>query len=140
MFTSVSMRSAKIYRAVDVETSVSEANPHQLISLLFDELLRCLATAKSTMITGNIAAKGQAIGRAGRLLDEGLKSALDMYRGGELAKNLCSLYDYSLLKIVEANLRNDPALIDEVVSLIKPISDSWHQIKGDAAVRTYDAS
>lgn len=133
MFTSVSMRSANSYRNVQLETSVSEASPHQLVSLLFDGLLQSLAAAKGAMLNANIPAKGSSIGRAVRILEEGLKAGLDTERGGELAANLRSLYEFCIVRITEANLRNDTAIIDEVIQLIRPVAEGWNEIRGEVA-------
>jgi len=136
MFTPVSMRSANSYRNVELETSVSQASPHQLVSLLFDGLLQSLAAAKGAILTANIPAKGTSIGRAVRILEEGLKAGLDTERGGELAANLRSLYEFCIFRLTEANLRNDVAMVDEVIRLIQPVADGWNEIRSDVAVQS----
>ena len=137
MFTPVSMRSANTYKTVGLETSVSGSSPHQLVSLLFDALHQSLASAKGAIQSGDIAAKGRAIGKSVRILEEGLKAGLDTTRGGDLAANLQMLYDFCILRVTEANLKNDAAILDQVIALIQPISDSWNQIRGDVAVQAY---
>jgi len=139
MFTPVSMRSANSYKTIGLETSVMGANPHQLVGLLFDALQQSLAAAKGAILNGDISAKARAIGRAVRILEEGLKAGLDAERGGDLAANLRSLYDYCILKVTEANLRNDAAAIDEVIRLIHPVSDGWNQIRTEAVVQSYQS-
>lgn len=137
MFTPVSMRSANTYKTIGLETSILGASPHQLVGLLFDALQLSLATAKEAILSGDIPAKGRAIGKAVRILEEGLKAGLDASRGGEIAVNLRTVYDICILRLTEANFRNDAAIIDEVIRLINPVSDGWQQIKGDAAVQSY---
>ncbi|MDP2001018.1 MAG: flagellar export chaperone FliS [Rhodoferax sp.] len=137
MFTPVSMRSANTYKTIGVETSILGASPHQLVTLLFDALQQSLAIAKGAILSGDISAKGRAIGKAVRILEEGLKAGLDADRGGEIAANLRTVYDVCILRLTEANFRNDAAIIDEVILLIAPVCDGWRQIKGDAAVQSY---
>ena len=145
MFTSVSMRSASpfrpaggnAYKQVEAETAVFSANPHQLVTLLFDGLRQSLFKAKGAMQCNDFQTKGQAIGRAVRILEEGLKAGLDLKQGGELALNLKTVYDICIFKLTEANLRNNVALLDEVSSLIHPIADGWAQIKGSASASFY---
>ena len=139
MFTPVSMRSANSYRTVGLETSVSGATPHQLVGLLFDALQQSLASAKGAILSGDIPAKGRSISRAVRILEEGLKAGLDTERGGELAANLCRLYDFCIIRMTEANLRNDVAIVDEVIQIIHPVADGWMQIKNDVAVQSYQS-
>ena len=137
MFTPVSMRSANTYRTIGVETAITGASPHQLVGLLFDGLQQSLSAAKAAILSGDIPAKGRSISRAVRILEEGLKAGLDAQKGGELAANLRSVYDYCIFKTTEANLRNDVAMLDEVIRLIQPIADGWSQIKGEAVVQSY---
>ena len=139
MFTPVSMRSANTYKSVGLETAVTGASPHQLVGLLFDALQQSLLSAKGAMLNGDIPAKSRAIGRAVRILEEGLKAGLDANKGGELAANLRSVYDYCIFKTTEANLRNDAVLIDEVIRLIQPVADGWNQIRGEAVVQSYQS-
>lgn len=134
MFTPVSMRSVNSYRAVAVETSVSTANPHELVSLLFEGLLQSLALAKGSIQTADMPVKGRAIGRAVRILEEGLKAGLDEARGGPLAVNLRSLYDFCIVRLTESNLHNDAGMVEEVIQLIRPVADGWSQIRDQVVV------
>jgi flagellar protein FliS len=129
MFTPINMRSVNTYKTVAVETAVTMADPHQLVSLLFDALLQSLVGAKVAIEKNNLVTKGPAITKAVRILEEGLKAGLDMQKGGEVALTLRSLYDYCIYRITEANLHNDTKIIDEVVSLLIPVADGWKQIR-----------
>ncbi|MDP1686274.1 flagellar export chaperone FliS [Hydrogenophaga sp.] len=134
MFTSVNSRAASAYKRVSADTGVSTANPHQLVVMLFDGLMQSLNAARGAMERGEIEAKGRAIGKAVRIIEEGLKGGLNMAEGGDLAKNLNGIYGYSVQLLTTANLRNDRALVTEVIGLIEPLADSWKQIRGIAAV------
>lgn len=130
MFTSVNSRAAAAYKRVAADTGVQIADPHQLVSLLFDALLQSLHRARGAQEAGEVAAKGMAIGKAVRLLEEGLKAGLNMEQGGELAQNLRGMYSYCIVRLTHANLHNDAAALAEVSSLIEPVADSWQRIKG----------
>lgn len=123
------------YRQVGVETSVESASPHKLIALLFDGYLDALTQARGAMRQGQIELKGRAIGRAARIVEEGLKSSLNVNEGGQLAQDLQALYDYLTLRLTQANLRNDEALLDECVRLVEPLRDAWRDIGHTAAAR-----
>jgi flagellar protein FliS len=124
MFNSVSARAANAYRRVGVETTVDTANPHQLISLLFDALGQALAGAQAALGRGDQGTKGAQILRAVRLLEEGLKAGLDDARGGELAGRLRALYDYCIARLTFANLRNDA----EIRTLAEPWISQFQQL------------
>lgn len=128
MFTPVSARAASAYKRVGAQTSIEGASPHQVICLLFEALLRSLYNARGAIERGDIETKGEAIGKAVRILEEGLKSGLDMEAGGELAVNLNGVYNYSILRLTTANLKNDASLIEEVTQLIVPVFDAWKSI------------
>ena len=131
MFTPVSSRSAAAYKRASVEASVDMADPHQLVTLLFEALQRALGSAKLSMQAGDIAGKCKQITNAIAILDEGLKAPLDLQNGGEIAANLHALYDYCVRRLVIANAKNDVAAIDEVIRLMEPVASGWKQIRGD---------
>ena len=107
-----SQQFAGAYRQVGVQTMVAGASPHGLVALLFED----------------VAAKGLAIGQAVRIIDEGLKSALDLKDGGKLAADLSDLYSYVCMRLTQANLRNDEAALDECAALLTPLRDAWAAI------------
>lgn len=128
MFTSVGNRSANAYKKVGVETSVEGASPHRLVDMLFDALQQCLGSAKVTMQKRDIPAKVKYMGQAIRILEEGLKIALDMEKGGEIAANLNELYSYCIRRLVLANATNNVAVLDEVIDLVAKVADGWKKI------------
>lgn len=130
MFSSVASRSASAYKRVGVETSVDNADPHKLVSLLFDALQQALASAKFSIQSGDVAGKVKQIGIAMRILEEGLKAPLNLEEGGELAANLNALYEYCVNRVILANARNDAAAIEEVSGLIARVASGWKQING----------
>ncbi|MBI2731955.1 MAG: flagellar export chaperone FliS [Aquabacterium sp.] len=133
MFGSKNMSS--VYRQIDIETGVSGASAHQLITLLFNGALDSIAQAKGAMQQRNIEAKCAAVSKAVRIVDEGLKAGLDMRAGGELAQQLCDLYGYITMRLTQGNLRNDVNALDECARLLTPIRDAWVTIApADATV------
>jgi flagellar protein FliS len=131
MFSPVSMRLVNSYKSVGLETSVAQASTHQLVGMLFDGLLQSLKATKSHIESGNFADKGRSVNRAVRILEEGLKAALDLKNGGELASNLLALYDFCIFKLTEANLRNNAGMVDEVIQAVQPVADSWSEIRSE---------
>lgn len=120
---------ASAYSKVGLETGVSSASPHQLIVMLFEGALVALSCAQQHMREGNIPAKGHAISKAISIIDSGLRTSLDKNVGGELAQNLDSLYEYMSQRLLLANLRNQPEILDEVYRLLKDLKGAWDAIK-----------
>ena len=133
MFTSVSSRAASAYQRVNVETAVSQADPHQLVNMLFEGLLSNVGGARAAMARGDIATKGMLINKAVRIIDEALKPALNLEQGGDIAANLNGLYGYCSLRLTEANLRNDDAALADVLRVIEPLADGWKQMGSQRA-------
>ncbi len=117
------------YNKVGVESSVMGADPHMLISLLFQGALLAIAHAKSEMSRKQTAAKGKSISKAIAIIGEGLNASLDKSVGGDLAQNLSSLYDYMVMRLVDANLKNDMVALDEVERLLTELAGAWDAIR-----------
>jgi flagellar protein FliS len=128
MFTSVSSRSAAAYQRVNVETAVSQADPYTLVAMLFDGLLRNIGAARAAIARGDVSTKGDHIIKAVRIIDEGLKPALNLEQGGELAANLHGLYGYAVTRLTYANLHSDDAALAEVAQVMEPVIRGWKEI------------
>ena len=116
---------ASAYARVGAETSVNSASAHKLIELLFNGFMDQVALARGAMRARQIEAKGAAITRAARIVEEGLKAGLNLEAGGPLASDLDALYAYVAIRLLAANLRNDESALDECVRLIGPLRDAW---------------
>jgi flagellar protein FliS len=117
-----------LYQQVGVETRLSGASPHQLVAMLFDGFMEALAQARGAMRSGQLEAKGLAIGRGVRIIEEGLRPGLDLRAGGPLARDLHDLYGYLTLRLTQANLRNDEFMLDECQRLMRPLQEAWMAI------------
>ncbi|MQQ99436.1 flagellar export chaperone FliS [Glaciimonas soli] len=122
------------YAKIGLETAVLSASPHQLITMLFDGAQTAIYMARHHMRNNEIAAKGKAITKAINIVENGLKSSLDAKAGGkagaQLVTNLAALYDYIVKQLMLANLRNDPALLDEAERLLESVGSAWREIDG----------
>lgn len=119
---------AGAYHQVGVQTMVASASAHGLVALLFDGFVAAVHRAKGALQSGDVALKGQAIGHAVRIIDEGLKAALDLKAGGKLAADLSDLYAYVCLRLIQANLNSDVAALDECLALMAPLREAWQAI------------
>jgi flagellar secretion chaperone FliS len=123
----------RAYSNVGLESGLSAADPHKLVLMLYQGALLAIASAKNQMLRGEIAAKGASISKAIMIIDEGLKSSLNMNVGGALSQNLADLYDYMNQRLLQANLNNDPAMLDEVSKLLSELKGAWESIRQSAA-------
>lgn len=119
------------YEQVGVRSQVEGAAPERLVQLMLEGALDRVNLARGAMENGQVAAKGERIGKAISLV-EGLRASLDHERGGDLAGNLDALYEYVTRRLVEANLHDDTAILDEVTGLLREIKHAWDRIVGGA--------
>jgi flagellar secretion chaperone FliS len=126
-----SVRSARLgglYQQVGVESQMAGATPHHLVAMLFEGFMEAVAKARGAMRNGDANAKVHAVGRAIRIVEEGLRAGLDLKAGGTLARDLHDLYGYLTMRLTLANLHNDEAMLDECQRLVKPLQDAWAAI------------
>jgi len=116
---------AQAYARVGVETGVEASDPRRLVVMLYDGVLKCIHEARGHMQRGQVADKGAAIGRALRILQEGLVASLNREAGGDIARQLEDLYDYVSRRLALANLRNDTAALDEAARLLSELRGAW---------------
>jgi len=117
------------YKQVNVHSMVEGASPHRLIQMLMEGALEKMHIARGLMEEGRLGPKAEHITWTISIID-GLRISLDKDVGGEIAQNLEDLYDYMVRRLVEANLKNDAAIIDEVSDLLKQIKEAWDAIAG----------
>ena len=115
------------YSSVNSYTGVTDANPHQLVQMLLDGALGKLSVVKGLIDRDETAKKGEVIGQAISIVG-GLRSSLDLSKGGEIATNLDNLYEYIERQLIQANLKNDVSIVNEVVSLLNEIKTAWATI------------
>ena len=115
------------YQQIDAQSAAAFASPHRLIQMLMEGALERIAVAKGCIQRNEIAAKGEQIGKAIDIIG-GLREGLNPDVGGEIAANLDAVYDYMQRQLLEANLRSDLALLDEVADLLRPIKEAWDAI------------
>ena len=121
------MAALKQYQTVNVNAQVGEASPHRLIQMLMDGGLSPMAQARGAMLRGEVALKGELIGKAIGIIG-GLREGLDVEKGGELAGNLDRLYAYMTTRLCEANSKNDLMRLDEVMGLLRDVKSGWDAI------------
>src|SRR5690554_7989712 len=107
------MKGLKAYQQVNTQTSITDADPHKLIQLLYNGALERIYMAKARVQAKDYAGKGKLIGKAIEIIG-GLRSFLDFEKGGELAARLEGRYDYRERTLLEGSARNDMDKLGEV--------------------------
>lgn len=120
------------YKNIFAQTSVGIARPENLILLVFEKLLDHLLSAEKQMLVGELAI--EPLDKALDIFKIGLIPALDFEKGGDIAKNLGSLYDWSIRHLLKARINKDANMIKEVREVLMPIYEAWQGIVSERAI------
>lgn len=107
------------------QNSVTTASPGELTLMLYNGCLKFLGKAKVAIEQKDIEEKNHNIQRAQAIIAE-LMSTLNM--DIEISKQMLPLYDYMNRRLVEANIKNDAAIIEEVEGLVTEFRDTWKEV------------
>ena len=123
------MKALRAYQKVNSHAQISEASPHRLIQMLLEGGLDRLAQAKGALERGDIAQKCLLLTKAIDIIT-GLRQGLDEEKAEDPAaiQQLASLYDYMNTQLLQANISNDPEIIDEVARLLITLKSGWDAI------------
>jgi flagellar protein FliS len=124
------MNGLQQYQRINTQTSITDADPHKLIQLLYNGALERINMAKARMQAKDYEGKGKLISKAIEIIG-GLRGFLDFEKGGDLAARLEGLYDYMERTLFQANAKNDVAKLDEVADLLRSVKDGWDGIRED---------
>jgi flagellar protein FliS len=116
---------ANAYAKVAVESKVTAANPHQLITLLYEGAIEALSQARGHIQSKQIEQKSRLINKAITIINEGLLASLNVDVGGELARNLAGLYDYMTFCLIAANRSNNLKSVDDIIKLLSELREAW---------------
>ncbi len=115
-------KQAETYKKNQIET----ATPEEILIMLYDGAIRFLMVAKKAYQDKNAEKFGTHLIKAQHIIREFMNS-LDMEIGGEMAVNLYNLYDYLHFRLVQANIKKDVAMIDEVVDHLRRLKQTWEE-------------
>lgn len=107
---------------------ILEADPLDLVVLLYRGLLARLREAQRCMAAGNLPGKAKAAGKAIEIVVE-LNSALDRQHGGVLAGRLGPIYAYLLGCLQEASFRQQAEPFAEAERVVAVLLEAWSTIQ-----------
>jgi len=107
------------------QNSVTTASPGELTLMLYNGCLKFLHKAKLSIQEKNIQEKNTNLIKAQAIISE-LMATLNM--DIEVSKNMFALYEYMNHRLVEANMKNDVAIIEEVEGLVSEFRDTWKEV------------
>ena len=107
-----------------LKNKIKTASKEQLVLMLYDGAIALAKQAKVHLVGKQWDVAHTTLIRAQNILLE-LIYALDREKGGAVAENLYSLYNYCYTRLVEANVHHAPEKIDECLSIMNTLREAW---------------
>lgn len=114
------MKGLNAYR----RTAVTTSDPMDILVALYDGFLRHCARAQVAMTEGQRAEAGQLLSKAIAIISE-LQASLDNRHAPEFADRLSALYSFIMQQLLAANVQRDPAMLDDVMRIMRDLRDAW---------------
>ena len=109
--------------------SVMTMTQGEMLTKLYDEVIKQMSGAKICLTEKDLSGVNNALQKAQRILFY-LKSTLDFKY--EISGNLDALYDFFIERTVQANLKKDAAMLDEIIPMIEDLRDTSVQADRNA--------
>jgi flagellar protein FliS len=106
------------------KTSVETASKEQILLMLYQAAIKNCKKAMDAIDQKNIAKKGEYIGKMQDIVVE-LSNSLDFEVGGDVAKELSSLYDYILYASTQANIKIEKQHLEGCLRVLNTLYDGW---------------
>ena len=128
-----SRRHAMAYQNAERQAFAESDDPHALIAILFDELLRQMKhfAREAEVSSGKNLERSEYYSRALTIL-YGLQSSLNFEEGGEIANNLFRLYEYSRQQLLKTTQCENSTGLKAAIESLDVIRDAWHQLGAGA--------
>lgn len=106
------------------KTSIHTASKEQILLMLYQAAIKNCKKAIESIEAKNIAKKGEYIGKLQDIVIE-LNNSLDFEIGGDVAKELSSLYDYILFASTQANIKIEAEPLDGCLQVLTTLYEGW---------------
>jgi flagellar protein FliS len=123
------------YRTHDryLETEVLNADPLQLVNMLYRGALEAVVAARFHLAAGSIMERSRRIMKAWNILHE-LSRSIDPVQAPELSARLMELYVHMQQRLLDANIQQADGPLAEVQALLATLSEAWQAVQTQASV------
>lgn len=109
------------------EANFLAADPLKLVRMCYEGAIGNLKLSREAYNAHEYEAKGKALVKTLDIIHE-LNTSLDMEKGGDVAKNLRSLYLYMTQALIEADLKKDLKVFDVVIHMLEELESAWQEL------------
>ena len=121
-------------------TNVITADPKRLVIMCYEGAIENLKIGKEKLLRDDYEGKCDALVKAQDIINE-LLCSLDFEKGGSLADNLHSLYNYMLRRIMQGSINKDVHALTEIIDMLNELLSAWLEVysKQDRVVQPTSA-
>lgn len=101
------------------------ASPAELVMMMYDGAIKFCNMAKKALEKKDLEGCNTYIQKARKIIVE-FRNNLDF--NYEVSKDFDRVYEYIYYTLVDANIKKEPALLDEALYHIKEMKDAWKQV------------
>lgn len=118
----------KQYRSLSIASRIEAASPHELVAILYEELLGALDITAAAVAQGKAAAGRASRERATSIL-LALEASLDFERGGGLARTLAAIYRAMQKELTICVQMGDAGKLKAIRGSVAELLAAWVQIR-----------
>jgi flagellar secretion chaperone FliS len=118
------MTTTNPYQSYQVN-AIQTASPGELTLMLYNGCLKFIKLARKAIEEKNFEEKNTNLLKAQKIIQE-LMVTLNM--DYEVSQNMMVMYDYIYRRLIEANIKNDVTILDEVEGYVTEFCDTWKQV------------
>ncbi|HYD14641.1 MAG TPA: flagellar export chaperone FliS [Allosphingosinicella sp.] len=115
------------YQSVDIASRIEGATPHQLVQIMYEELLKALDAMAFATARGDYVQRGQHQSKVLAVLT-GLETSLDFDKGGQIAVDLVAIYREARRLVLAGGRDSDARLVTQAREMIQEIATAWDAI------------
>ncbi|PKN25099.1 MAG: flagellar export chaperone FliS [Deltaproteobacteria bacterium HGW-Deltaproteobacteria-21] len=114
------------YRRLNVET----AGKLDLVLMCYEKTIEVIRQGKEHLQEQEYEKKAGKIQKAIDIIHE-LQNCLNFEQGGQIARNLDSIYNYLVRRLLDGDLKKDAGAYDEVIGILSELKEAWEGVAKD---------
>jgi len=119
------------YGRLNIET----AGRVDLIVMCYEKCIEMLRHAKAYLEGKEYEKKAVKMQKAIEVIHL-LQSSLNFEQGGQIARNLDSIYNYAVRRLLDGDVKKDAGTYDEVIGIFSELKEGWEGVAKDGEKET----
>jgi len=107
------------------QASIQTASPGELTLMLYNGCIKFIKLARKAIEENNVEQKNINLQKSQKIIQELM---VTLNTEIEVAKNMMVMYEYMNRRLIEANIQNDVAILDEVEGYVTEFRDTWKEV------------